>query len=88
MTAMKLSVRQRLYIAIVVGTVVATAYYAVEFHRGYVKQGFGYFPFVVGFTDHIAMRSPLFELAAITAILFGVLSLPSLLEKKTSGHGL
>jgi hypothetical protein len=90
---MKRGVRCRLYVAISLGVAIVIAYYAVEFHRGYLKQGFGYFPLLVGFTDipdcpfcdHIEMRSPLLEMLVLCAIFFGLFSIPLLFKKKPSG---
>jgi hypothetical protein len=82
----------RLSIAILLGAAIVVPYYAVEIHRGYLAQGFGYFPLLVGFTDlphcpacdYIHLRFPLFELAAVSALVFGVLSLPLLWKRKSN----
>lgn len=65
------------------GPAIVFSYYAVEFPRGYINEGFTRFPLVVGFTDlphcpscdHIGVVSPLLETVVLSLLIFGFLSL-------------
>jgi hypothetical protein len=80
----------RFIIATLAAAAVVLPYYAIEFRRGYVKEGFTHFPLVVGFTDlphcpscdHIGLSSRLFEMVVVSVLIFGFLSLSGLLKKK------
>ncbi len=69
----------------------AFSYYGVQFHRGDVKEGFPHFPWGVGVTDlphcpscdHIGLSSPILEVLVLSALVFGLLSLPQLEVAKT-----
>jgi hypothetical protein len=86
LTGMK--ARHRVYLAALVGAAVVLPHYVAQFERGYV--GLNYFPLLVGFTDlphcpycdNFHLGFPLLEMAAVSALVFGIASLPLVLKKR------
>jgi hypothetical protein len=84
-----MTARNRFYVAALLSAIVVLPYYVVQFGRGYVT--WNYFPLLVGFSDlphcpycdHIGLRSPLLEMAVVSALFFGIVSSLLWLKKKT-----
>jgi hypothetical protein len=87
-----MTARNRFYVAALLSGIVVLPYYVLQFGRGYVK--WNYFPLLVGlvgfsdlphcpYCDHIGLRSPLLEMAVVSALFFGIVCALLWLKKKT-----